>query len=89
MHTTTLSGSTFPLVVRPQKAGGSLVELIGAHRASLRVSLATVGALLFRGFGTSSPDDLAPVVHALSGELLDYTERFRSPIKAPAIKMIT
>ncbi|MFE3982995.1 TauD/TfdA family dioxygenase [Nocardia tengchongensis] len=75
MHTTTLSGLNFPLVVSPDAAGESLVDTIGVNREALRTSLGSAGALLFRGFGVSDPADLASVVHALSGELLDYTER--------------
>lgn len=69
------SGTVLPGVVSPALPGLDLAEWAGGHRDLVEAHLHTHGALLFRGFGIHSAEALGPVVQALAGEPLPYSER--------------
>lgn len=72
-----VAGGELPLVLHPKGGAGS-VDL-GAWAADQRSSLDQMldrhGALLFRGFAVSGPEDFSAAVRALGGDLLDYRDR--------------
>jgi alpha-ketoglutarate-dependent taurine dioxygenase len=59
-------GGSLPWVVRPLGAsdGDRLVDWIAGHRPQLDERLATIGAVLFRGFNLDGAADLERVMHA-------------------------
>lgn len=62
-------------IVRPQGAKLSAAEIVRDRREEFADDLHRHGALLFRGFGTSDPDQFNEVVRAFSGDLLEYSHR--------------
>jgi alpha-ketoglutarate-dependent taurine dioxygenase len=68
-------GRPFPLVLRPAFEGIDLAAWAAANRAEVERRLLAHGALLFRGFGLSSPAGFEQFARAVSPELLDYRER--------------
>lgn len=69
------SGKTLPLVIRPALEGVSLPNWVSANAAFVQEQLSRHGAILFRGFGKSSPADFERFINAAAGELLEYVER--------------
>lgn len=63
-----------PLVVTPT-GDVDLVAWAEAHRDSLESALLDHGGLLFRGFDVSGTDTFSRFIEAVSGTLLEYTER--------------
>jgi alpha-ketoglutarate-dependent taurine dioxygenase len=75
-------GNYTPLLFRPVGDAARLSEWAGAHRDFVEAQLMQTGAVLFRGFGAGTGDDLAGVIRALAGEPLEYRERSspRTPV---------
>lgn len=69
------TGKTLPLVIRPALEGVSLPDWVSANAAFVRERLARHGAILFRGFGKSSPADFERFIKAAAGDPLEYVER--------------
>jgi alpha-ketoglutarate-dependent taurine dioxygenase len=68
-------GATLPLVLRPAADGVDLAAWLSGHRELVETQLAQHGALLFRGFPLAEAEDLAGVVRAVAGELLEYSDQ--------------
>jgi alpha-ketoglutarate-dependent taurine dioxygenase len=83
-----LNAGGLPLLVEPTASGARLEEWIGSHRDSLLSALEKHGGILFRGFDIPQPERFASIVHAISGELLEYKER-SSPRHAVSGKIYT
>jgi alpha-ketoglutarate-dependent taurine dioxygenase len=66
---------TLPLLVRPAVDGVSLSTWLGNHRERWEPLLHRHGALLFRGFGVRTKEELEELAAAASGGLMDYTYR--------------
>lgn len=66
---------TLPLLVRPAVDGVSLNAWLGRHRERWGELLHRHGALLFRGFGVRTKEELEELAAAASGGLMDYTYR--------------
>jgi len=64
-----------PLLIRPAVDGVSLSAWLGNHRERWEGLLHTHGALLFRGFGVRTKEELEELATAASGRLMDYTYR--------------
>ena len=64
-----------PLVVRPAVKGLNLIKWASANTAFIEGYLARNGAILFRGFEPSTPEEFQQLVEAVSGPLLDYSYR--------------
>jgi alpha-ketoglutarate-dependent taurine dioxygenase len=64
-----------PAVVAPSRPGEHLVTTILENHVQLRNTIASVGAVLFRGFDITGVDGFTAAIHTLSGPPLDYTER--------------
>ncbi len=69
------TGSPLPLVIEPALGEVDLVTWAAGARDLIEQQLVRYGALLFRGFGVGSAEELESVVRAISGEALRYTER--------------
>lgn len=67
--------SPLPLVVRPAVKGLDLVKWAAANRGFIESYLLRNGALLFRGFGLSAPEEFERLIETVSGPLLDYSYR--------------
>ncbi|HEX6969199.1 MAG TPA: TauD/TfdA family dioxygenase [Micromonosporaceae bacterium] len=74
MRVSQLPGQTLPALIVPD-GDGSIVATVKENRAEIRQLITEAGAVLFRGFDVGGVEGLHDVVRALSGELLDYTER--------------
>lgn len=66
---------TLPLLIRPAVDGVSLNAWLDHHRERWEGLLRTHGALLFRGFGVRTREELEELAAAASGGLMDYTYR--------------
>ena len=64
-----------PLLVRPAVDGVSLNAWLSHHRERWEELLHRHGALLFRGFGVRTKEELEELATAASGGLMDYTYR--------------
>ncbi|HJX28786.1 MAG TPA: TauD/TfdA family dioxygenase [Thermoanaerobaculia bacterium] len=64
-----------PLLLRPAVDGVSLSAWLGHHRERWEELLRTHGALLFRGFGVRTREELEELAATASGGLMDYTYR--------------
>lgn len=64
-----------PLLIEPARPGVDLPGWAASNRELLEEKLLVHGGILFRGFGLQGPEDLSAVIHAVSGELLEYKER--------------
>jgi alpha-ketoglutarate-dependent taurine dioxygenase len=75
-------GNYTPLLFCPVEGGVRLSAWAEAHRDFVQRQLMQTGAVLFRGFGVETGDDLAEVIRALAGEPLEYRERSspRTPV---------
>lgn len=62
-------------IVRPQGARLDAPGILRDRREEFTTDLHRHGALLFRGFGIADPDRFNEVVHAFSGDLLEYSHR--------------
>jgi alpha-ketoglutarate-dependent taurine dioxygenase len=69
------TGQTLPSLVRPAVDGVSLDTWLAHQRTRWEELLHTQGALLFRGFGVRTREDLEELATAASGGLMDYTYR--------------
>jgi alpha-ketoglutarate-dependent taurine dioxygenase len=67
--------SPLPLVVRPATKGLNLVKWAAVNRGFIENYLLRNGAILFRGFGLSAPEEFERLIEAVSGPLLDYSYR--------------
>jgi alpha-ketoglutarate-dependent taurine dioxygenase len=66
-------GSALPVVFSPARPDVDLAGWAAAHRQVLDEALAQHGAVLFRGFGVSSPDQFSAAAAATVGQLFgDY-----------------
>jgi alpha-ketoglutarate-dependent taurine dioxygenase len=81
--TSSSSALTSQLALRPGKppllltqAGGDPALWAAEHRNEVRDLVATHGAVLVRGLGLSSPDEVGAVFQRLSGELMSEMEAF-------------
>lgn len=77
-----------PLLGEPAEPHIDLAGWLASHRAQLASHLSNAGAILFRQFAISSVEAFQLVARALSGELLDYTER-STPRSTVAGKILT
>ncbi|HLJ88852.1 MAG TPA: TauD/TfdA family dioxygenase [Candidatus Angelobacter sp.] len=71
-------GQPLPLVIRPREGRPQLqrtTEWLRAFREALNVELVKYGAILFRGFGLQTVEDVSAFAAAMSDELLEYSER--------------
>ncbi len=68
-------GETLPLVVRPAVDGVDLFAWADANRDQVEKLLQKHGALLFRGFGLTTSEDLNRFVSSVSSGPLEYGER--------------
>jgi len=66
---------TLPLLIRPNLEDVDLLSWIANHKTELTAKLLDAGAILFRGFGMTAPEQLDAVVRTTSGEPLEYKER--------------
>lgn len=85
---TSLNDQALPLVIKPLGVDVNLPVWVSENREDLRDKLHKHGALLFRGFKTSGLETFQEVIKALSGDMLDYTER-SSPRHAVDQKVYT
>ena len=53
-------GETLPLIIKPNIDGLNLAEWVGRNREFIESSLIRHGAVLFRGFNSSSVADFRP-----------------------------
>ena len=77
-----------PVVLRPNIDGVDVADWIGSRRDEIQRRLREDGALLFRGFGTTTADAFARVGRACAGTLMDYGER-SSPRSRVAERVFT
>jgi alpha-ketoglutarate-dependent taurine dioxygenase len=70
-----LEGGGLPLLVEPRVAGLDLEPWAAAHRDLIGEQLLVHGGILFRGFAGDGAAHLERVIHAISGEALEYRER--------------
>jgi len=68
-------GGVLPLVVRPGMPGMELTRWAAANRDYIHRTLTEAGGILFRGFAVGGVDAFREVVHAVGGELEQYTYR--------------
>lgn len=64
-----------PLVILPALAGVNLVEWAKLNRGFIEEKLLSHGAILFRGFNLTTADDFDKVLHSVTDDLLEYSER--------------
>jgi alpha-ketoglutarate-dependent taurine dioxygenase len=64
-----------PLIIEPENGHVVLEEWIKNHVDSINADLQKHGAILFRRFAVTSPDDFEKLALALSGEMAEYTYR--------------
>jgi len=67
--------SPLPLVVRRAAEGLNLVKWAAANRGFIETYLLRNGAILFRGFDLSAPEEFERLIESVSGPLLDYSYR--------------
>lgn len=67
--------NSLPLLVRPAVNGVNLTLWAKGNQGFIEELLLKVGAILFRGFGVKSADEFEEFAVAISGELLEYSER--------------
>lgn len=79
---------SLPLLVKPRLPGVELASWAAANRAAIEEALLRHGGILFRGFAIGDPARLESVIHAVSGEALEYRER-SSPRHAVAGRIYT
>jgi alpha-ketoglutarate-dependent taurine dioxygenase len=77
-----------PVVIQPGVKGVDLANWLAGHRDTVQNLILQRGAVLFRGFGISRPNDFQVVVAALCGEAMTYKER-SSPRSQVADKVYT
>lgn len=65
----------FPLVIVSNYSGQNLAQRILENKGEIDKLLLRHGALLFRGFDVSKPDQFSNSIAALDSEILSYTER--------------
>src|SRR5436305_9845012 len=75
VRTEPMNEAGLPLVVRPGVPGVSRASWAENSRGVIDRELAKHGGLLFRGFEIPRVEEFEHVVRAISGELLEYTER--------------
>jgi alpha-ketoglutarate-dependent taurine dioxygenase len=68
-------GVTLPLVIKPRVTGMNLSQWAANSRTYIESQLVTHGAILFRNFGLSKPEDLDQFIRASTGEPIKYQER--------------
>jgi alpha-ketoglutarate-dependent taurine dioxygenase len=83
-----LAGGGLPLLVEPRVPGLDLEPWAAAHRDLVEEKLLSHGGILFRGFAGDGAAHLERVIHAISGEALEYRER-SSPRSAVAGRIYT
>lgn len=69
------SNTDFPLVIMSNHDGQDLARWIHENKDEIDKLLLHHGALLFRGFNVSEPDQFSNSIAALDSEILSYTER--------------
>lgn len=70
-----LNDRQLPLVIEPVTGGASLATWVAAYAEEITRDLHRYGAILFRGFNVTSPEEFDTVIHAASGEPFAYKER--------------
>lgn len=65
----------FPFIIMSQKPGQNLAHQISDDRDEIDYLLLRHGALLFRGFDVTSPEQFSKAMGELDPEILSYTER--------------
>jgi alpha-ketoglutarate-dependent taurine dioxygenase len=78
----------FPLVLEPAAPGVDLLAWARTSRGFIERHLAEHGGILFRGFGSQSPQNFEEFINVVSGEALEYRER-SSPRSAVAGNIYT
>jgi alpha-ketoglutarate-dependent taurine dioxygenase len=68
-------GRPLPLLIEPAAAGVDLIEWAAARREELEAKVLRHGAILFRGFGVKTAEQLERVISALSTGALEYMFR--------------
>ncbi len=69
------AGGTLPLLVEARVPGLDLAAWAAGQRELIEDHLLRHGGLLFRGFAMAEPSQLEALIHAVSGEALEYRER--------------
>jgi alpha-ketoglutarate-dependent taurine dioxygenase len=69
------SSGQVPLCLRPDRPHARVQEWVGSHRAQIDAWLLDPGALLFRGFATTSLQDFENTCASVSGPLMEYEYR--------------
>jgi len=64
-----------PLVITPATAGVELTAWAGSNREFLEAHLSHEGAVLFRDFDLTTPEEFEQLIETVSGKLLDYAYR--------------
>jgi alpha-ketoglutarate-dependent taurine dioxygenase len=70
-----IEGSLLPLLISPRVQGLDLTAWAAGQRTFIAESLLRHAGILFRGFTVERPDQLEAIIHAVSGEALEYRER--------------
>src|SRR5204863_6049988 len=70
-----LPGASLPLICEPAVEGLSLLDWSGDNVAWIKSKLATVGAVLFRGFKEQTIGDFEQMLKLVAGDLLEYSYR--------------
>ncbi|MEM9292771.1 MAG: TauD/TfdA family dioxygenase [Acidobacteriota bacterium] len=83
-----VGSGVFPLVVKPAVEGVDLASWGQAHRQRVHDWLHRHGSVLFTGFDVPAVESFEQVVTAVTGEMLDYTER-AAPRKEVSSKVFT
>lgn len=68
-------GRTLPLVLKPRIGGIDLARWAADNRPYIDRELDAHGAILFRGFGLSTPEEFEGFIRASAGEPIKYHER--------------
>jgi len=77
-----------PLVIYPAIPGVSLADWAELNRVFIEAELLDHGAILFRNFNLKTIDDFEKALHAMTDELLEYSER-SSPRSAVGNRVYT
>jgi alpha-ketoglutarate-dependent taurine dioxygenase len=67
--------NSLPLAIQPTMGGVNLYEWARLNRKFIEAELLSRGAILFRGFSLNTVDDFDKALHALTDDLLEYSER--------------
>jgi len=69
------ANASLPLVITPAVVGVNLTEWARLNKSFIEAEFLKYGAILYRGFNLKTADDFDNVLQAMTGELLEYSER--------------